>query len=81
MILNINNEYDKIYICSPSQHQDSSQKLINWFGKYIRKIKNLNNLNEEDLDVIVDQAVNEKDFGKSDTEKGIYESIGELKYF
>ena len=35
LILNIINEYDKIYIYSPSLHQDLYQKLIKCFSNYI----------------------------------------------
>ena len=35
LILNIFNEYDKIYIYSPSLHQDLYQKLISCFSNYI----------------------------------------------
>ena len=35
LILNNINEYDKIYIYSPSLHQDVYQKLIKCFGNYI----------------------------------------------
>ena len=33
LILNIINEYNEIYICSPSLHQDLYQKLIKCFSK------------------------------------------------
>ena len=35
IILNIINEYDKIYICSPSLPQDLYKKLIKCFSNYI----------------------------------------------
>ena len=35
LVLNIINEYDKIYIYSPSLHQDLYQKLIKCFSNYI----------------------------------------------
>ena len=35
LILNIINEYDKIYIYSPSLHQDLYQKLIKHFSNYV----------------------------------------------
>ena len=35
LILNIINEYDKIYIYSLSLHQDFYQKLIKYFSNYI----------------------------------------------
>ena len=39
-----------------------------------------NFLNEEDIDIVIDELVNDKDFEKSDTEIETYESIGELKF-
>ena len=33
LVLNIINEYDKIYICSPSLHEDLYQKIIKCFSK------------------------------------------------
>ena len=35
LILNINNEFEKIYIFSPCIHQDLYQKLIKCFSNYI----------------------------------------------
>ena len=35
LILNIFNEYNKLYIFSPSLHQDLHQKTIKCFSKYI----------------------------------------------
>ena len=37
-------------------------------------------LNEEDIDVVIEEIVNNKDFEKSDTEIETYESIEEIKY-
>ena len=71
---------DKIYIYSPSLHQDLYQEIIEGFSNYIpfHIIPNL--LNEEDIDVVFKEIVNNKDFGKSDTEIETYESIEELNY-
>ena len=69
LILNIIKEYDKIYIYSPSLHQDLYQKLIKCFSNYIRIHIISNILNEEDLDLVIDEIVNNKDFEKPDTEK------------
>ena len=80
LILNIFNEYDKIYICSPSLHQDLYQKLIKCFRKYIPINIIPNILNEEDIDVVIEELVKNQDFQKSDTETKTYESIEELKY-
>ena len=80
LILNIINEYDKIYIYSPSLHQDLYQKLIKCFSIYIPIHIIPKILNEEDSDIVIDEIVNNKDFQKSDTEIETYESIEELKF-
>ena len=79
LILNIINEYDKTYIYSPSLHQDLYQKLNKCFSSYmpIHIIKII--LNEEDLDSVIEDIVNKKDFEKSKTEIETYESIEEIK--
>ena len=80
LILNIINEYDKIYIYSPSLHQDLYQKLIKSFNNYIPINIIPNILKEEDIDVVIDEIVDNKDFNKSDTQIETYESIEELKF-
>ena len=80
LILNIINEYDKIYIYSPSLHQVLCQKLIKCFSNYIPIHIIPNILNEEDIDIVIDEIVNNKDFEKSDTAIETYESIEELKF-
>ena len=80
LILIIINEFDKIYIYSPSLHQDLYQKLIKCFSYYIPIHIIPNILNEEDIDIVIDEIVNNKDFEKSDTEIETYQSIEELKY-
>ena len=62
IILNIINEYDKIYIYSPSLHQDLYQKLIRCFSNYIPINIIPNILNEEDIHIVIDALVNNKDF-------------------
>ena len=79
-ILNIINEYDKIYIYSPSLHQDLYQKLIKCFSNYIPIHIIPNILTEEDIDIVIEEVINIKDFEKSDTEVETYESIEELKF-
>ena len=80
LILNIINEYDKIYIYSPSLHQDLYQKLIKCFSNYIPIHIIPNILNEEDVDIVIEEVINNKDFEKSGTEIETYESIEELKF-
>ena len=79
LILNIINEYDKIYIYSHSLHQDLYQKLIKCFSNYIPIHIFPNILNETDIDVVIDELVNNKDFEKSDCEIETFESIEDLK--
>ena len=67
LIFSIINEYNKIYIYSPSLHQDLYQKLIICFSIYIPILIISNILNEEDIDIVIDEIVNKK-FEKSDTE-------------
>ena len=62
------NEFEKIYIYSPSLHQDFYQKLIKCFSNYVPIHIMPNILNGEDLNVVIDEIVNGKDFRKSDTE-------------
>ena len=80
LFLNIFNEHDKIYIYSPSLHQELHQKLIKCFSIYIPIHIIPNILIEEDIDVVIEEIVNNKDFEKSDTEIETYESVEELKY-
>ena len=80
LILNIINEYDKIYIYSPSLHQDLYQKLIKGFSNYIPIHIIPNILNEEDIDIVIKEIVNNKDFQKSDIEIETFDNIEVLKY-
>ena len=80
LTLNIIKDYDKIYIYSPSLHQDLYQKLIKCFTIYLPINILPNILNEEDIDVVIEEIVNNKDFEKSDCEMETYESMDELKH-
>ena len=80
IILNIINEYDKIYIFSPSLHQDLYQRLIKCFTNYIPIHIIPNILNEEDIDILIDELVNNKDFEKSDIEIETFDNIQEMKF-
>ena len=80
LILNIINDYDKIYMYSRSLHQDLYQKLIICFSDYIPINIIPNILNEENIDIVIDELVNNKDFEKSDIEIETYESIEELNF-
>ena len=80
IILNIINECYKIYIHSPSLHQDLYQKLNKCFSNYIPTHIIPNFFNEDDIGVVIEEIINNKDFLKSDTEMETYESIEELKF-
>ena len=79
-ILNIINEYDKIYIYSPSLHQDFYQNLIECFSNYIPIHIISNILNEEDIDIVIEEITNNKDFEKSNTEIETFDNIEDLKF-
>ena len=68
LILNIINESDKIYIYSPSLHQDLYQKIIKCFSNCISSHILPNILYEEDIDIVIEEICNDKVFQKSDTE-------------
>ena len=80
IILNIINEYNKKYIYSPSLHQDLYQKLIKCFSNNIPIHIIPNILNEENLDLIIEEVINNKDFQKSNIEIETFNNIEELKY-
>ena len=80
LILNVINEYDKIYIFSPSLHQDLYQKLIKCFSNCIpiRIITNI--LNDEDIDIVIEEIVNRKDFQKSDSVIETFDNTEGLRF-
>ena len=80
LILTIINEYDKIYIYSPSLHQDLYQTLFKYFSFYIPIHIIPNILNEEDIDVVIEEIVKYEDFEKSNAEVETCESFEELKF-
>ena len=80
LILNIINEFDKIYIYSTSLHQDLYQKLIKCFSNYIPIDIIPNILNEEDIHVVIEGIANNKDFERSLTEIETFDNIEDLKF-
>ena len=80
LILNIINEYDKRYIYSASLHQDLYQKLIKCFSNYIPIQIIPNILNEEDIDVVIEEIVDNKDFEKSNSEIETFDNIEDIKF-
>ena len=80
LIINIINEYDKIYIYSPSLHQDLYQKLIKCFSNQIPIHIIPNILNENDIDIVIEELINDKYFQKSDIGLEAFNNIENLKY-
>ena len=80
IILNIINEYDKIYIYSPSIYQDLYQRLIKCFSNHIPIHIIPKILNEDDIDIVIDELVNNKDIEKSNIEIETFDNIEEIKY-
>ena len=80
IILNIIYEYDKLCIYSPSLHQYLCQKLFKCLNNLIPINIIPNNLNGEDIDIMIEEIVNIKDFQKSDTEIETFDDIEEAKY-
>ena len=62
LILNTTNEYEKIYIYSPKLYQDLYQQIFKCFTNCIPIHIIPNNSNEEDMDVVIIEIVNNKDF-------------------
>ena len=79
-ILNILNEFEKIYIYSPSLNLDSYQKLIKCFSDYIPINKIPSILNEGDIGLVNSEIVKDKEFETSDTEMKTQNSKEELKH-
>ena len=80
LILKIINEYDKIYIYSPSLHQDLYQKLFKSFSNYIPIHIVPNILIEDDFDIVIREIVKNKHFEKSVTEIETFDNIEELRF-
>ena len=80
MISSIIKEYNKIYIYSPSLHQDLYQKLIKCFSNYIPINIIPNILNEEDIDIVIEDIVSDKAFEKSAIEIETFDDIEEFRF-
>ena len=80
LFLNVINENDEIYIYSPSLHQDLYQKLVKCFSNRIPVHIIPNILNEKDIDMVIEEVVNNKNFEKSDRKRETYESIESLNF-
>ena len=75
LLLKTIKEYDETYIYSHSHHEDLYQKLIKCFIHHIPIHRLPNILNEEDIDIVIDETVINKDFQKSDCEIETFDKI------
>ena len=79
-MLNNINDYGKKYIYSLSLQQGLHQKIIKCYTNYIPIPILPNVLNEEDIDIVIEEIVNKKDFEKSDCEIETFDCMAELNY-
>ena len=79
-ILNFINEYDKIYVYSPSLHPELDQKLNKCFSNWIPIHIIANFINGDDIDLVIDDIVDIEDFQKSYCETETFDGLEELKY-
>ena len=80
LILNIINQYDKLYIHSANLHLNIYQKLIKCFSNYIPIHIIPIIFNEEDMEEVIEEIAFNKDFQKSDTEIETFDNIEELRF-
>ena len=71
---------EKKHLYSPSLHQDLYQKIIEYFRNYIPVNIIPNIVHDEDIDLVIDEIVNDKDFEISETQMETFKSIEELKH-
>ena len=77
--LNIVNKFEKMYLYSPSLHQNLQTKLFKCFGNSMPMITIPITLNEKHLDITSDRRTMGENFEKSGTAIETYKSIEELK--
>ena len=74
------NDFGIIYVFSPFLRQDLYQKLTKCFSNFIPTNIIQEILNEEDIDLLIEEIVNDKNSEKSQTEIETYEPMKEIKY-
>ena len=84
LILNIIDDFQKIYIYSPSLHQDLYQKIIRCMNAFFTTQHVIQNIINEgysidDIDSVIEIIVNDPDFESSEKEIETYDSVEELK--
>ena len=84
LILNISNEFSKLYIYSPSIYQELYQKIIKCLNAFLplNVVQNIlnENISIDDLDTVIEEIINNEDFESSEIEIETYDSIEELKF-
>ena len=83
ILFNIINDFDKIYIFSPTIHQPTYQKIIKCFNSFLplNVIQNIlkEKISLDELDNTIEEIINHEDFEQSHIECENYENIDELK--
>ena len=83
ILFNIINDFDKIFIYSPTIHQPVYQTIIKCFESFfpLNVIKNVLNLKIplEELQPLIEEIINDEDFESSQIECESYDNIDELK--
>ena len=83
ILFNILNDFDKIYIYSPTIHQPAYQKLIKCFQSFL-PLNVINKILKEDisleeLDDVIEVIVSDEEFVSCEIEIEAYDTIEELK--
>ena len=83
VILNISNDFSKLYIYSPSIYQELYQKLIKCLNAFLplNVIQNIlnQNISIDDLDAVIEEIIHDEDFESSEIEIETFDLINELK--
>ena len=83
ILFNIINDFDKIFIYSPTIHQPVYQTIIKCFESFLplNVIKNVLELkiSLEELQPLIEEIINDEDFESSQIECESYDNIDELK--
>ena len=79
LILNISNDFSKLYIYSPSIYQELYQKLIRCLNAFLplNVIQNIlnQNISIDDLDAVIEEIIHDEDFESSEIEIETFDSI------
>ena len=83
ILFNIINDFDKIYIYSPTIHQTNYQKIIKCFQSFLplNVIDNIlqADIDLEELDDVIEEIKQDEDFVSSEIEIEFYDNINEMR--